>query len=235
MYCACGRPLNLSGAAAGAPQPQANSGGTGSPYLPEGVTLESLHKPARSAPPMWIFGLVFLVCIGVILYFFVFRHTDITKESSWQTMTRDCYTMQFSKDLKDERKRMVSIGSGELIDFFSGEEAAVLINRRKWTDAEKAKFNELGINGVKTEMYNLFRRRTINGVKVEPEVRGDMLYFETTGTKKNYIGKSDDVYEIEATFITEEAVFDVEVFCAEADKDKYKDTLFKWLDTFKPL
>lgn len=236
VFCECGRPVNLSGAAAGSsPQPAVSSGGTSSPYLPEGVSLESLHKPARSSPPIWLVAIVLLACVGVIL-FFMFKNGDITKESSWKTVERPEYTVKVPSALKDEKKRMISIGA-DLLDFFSGKEAAILINKKDWTSSQKEMIKQLGKEATKEQIYNLFTKRwvTVNGVKTEltPKMKGDYIYFETETVKKNYIDKTDDLFEIEAYFVTDDSIYEVDVFCAKSDESKYKDTLYKLLDNFK--
>lgn len=238
VFCACGRPVNLSGAAAGStPQPTAQNRpvGAASPYLPEGVSLESLHKPARRGAPIWLVALVLLACVGVIL-FFMFRNSDITDESKWATINRPDYSFKAPKALKDERKRMVTIGA-DLLDFYSGKEAAILINKSNWNSSQKKMIEELGKDATKAQIFSLFSRRSItkNGVKTDlvPETRGDYVYFTMDTHEKNYIGKSDEVFEINAYYITDDAMYEVSAYCAESDKDKYKETLFKMIDSFR--
>ena len=73
----------------------------------------------------------------------------------------------------------------------------------------------------------------VNGQPLDPKELGDKIYVEFPATKDGYIEVTDLLWEVDATLVTQNAVYEIEVYCPEQDKDIYRDSMVKWIESFE--
>ena len=226
-YCECGRPLSLGGQSS-------SSGGytssTNSPFSYQ--TLDSV-KRTRHIP---VVPIIVLLCalIGVGV-FFGLRWLDqkhMTDESSWKLISEPLSSITVPSAL--DKGEMLTIQGSDLehLCFYTSRLAGFDVSMHKYTDPEKEMYS--GLDAKSFASIQTLRTVKINGQEVKYKERSgkNYLYGEFSRHCPNYVGKSDEVWFIESMFPTPDGCFFVNVYCAEEDKDQYRESMLKWLDSF---
>ncbi|MBR4555581.1 MAG: zinc ribbon domain-containing protein [Ruminococcus sp.] len=225
-FCECGRPLRLGNS----PQPEQNYQPAGnSPFAYQ--TLDSV-KRKKSVPKLPIIILL-MALIGVGVFFGIrwMNARGITDEDSWETINKPTYSITIPTSLDEGKMLELPSSVYKSLDFYTGREAGVYISAYSMTDYEKS----LVEGKTPAELIAMNKRTiTINGQKLVPKVRNNYFYMEYSATRKNYVGKSDDIWVISAELYSGGAAYCVEAYCAQEDKEKYHESMLKWIDSFKP-
>lgn len=171
-----------------------------------------------------------LMVIALIGGAFYFLFSDIyftTNPNSWETYTHTSYSMTMPKGMKDNDDITLDNQYYTLMDCKSNRHVVIAVASYVM-DKDERKISQ------RLDMYNLITQLTpahvINGVKVEPQKRGDMIYWEYT---QSVSGTSFQV--VEASFLSETTIYDVNILCRQDDYEKFHDYIFQWLDSFTPL
>ncbi len=236
VYCECGHPVSLSGAssdpyAQGFQQPQ----GFGNMYTPDGRNLASLQKQGMGAGGKIAIMLIviLLVAAGGFLAFKLLTGGDILDESNWKKFEKSEFSITLPKSF-EENNNVVHINSNSSkLAFYKGKQAGVYISKGEFTSQQKSAIQTYGLDAIKDSFIRVGNTRKVNGYQVTIKERGDMLYMEYPLTRSGYISGDDKLWIIDATLITKDRMYEIEAYCAESEKDKYSDVMFKWIDSFK--
>ncbi|MBR6338391.1 MAG: zinc ribbon domain-containing protein [Ruminococcus sp.] len=222
VFCVCGRPLTLGG-------------GYGNPFPVQTPDM----VPHRKAVPKLPLILLILAVLGVcgFIGYHLYLEKSMTDESKWKTIDGKGYSITVPIALKEGKMLTVNDSDGELLGFYTSEEAGFDVHRYNYTDVEKKMYGGLDAQAyLDAFMANGRRKISINGQELKYQVREGEDYFYAGCNRHciNHIGKTDEVYYIDAVFPTKNGFYVVDVYCAEDEKDKYEAVLLKWLDSFEP-
>ena len=220
VFCVCGRPLSLHG-------------GYNNPFPMQTPDMVKHRKAVPKTP----FIILLVLVLGVAGFFGYKKllEKSITDESTWHNVTGDGYSITVPKTLK--KGEMLTVGDSDikLVDFYTSQDVGFDVCVCQYTEEEKAILGGLSVQ----EVFNIYtadgrRTRKINDQELKFKVREGKNYFYAGVNRHciNHIGKTDEVYYIEAIFPYKDCYYQVDVYCAETDKDKYEETLLKWLDSF---
>ena len=230
-FCECGRPLKLGGSSS-TPSSGGYTPSADSPFASQ--TLDSV-KRTRSIPWTPIIILI-LACIGVGVFFGLrwLQGKHVTDEASWQTIDQPMYSIKVPSDLDKGEMLTVNDGAFDLLDFYTSRLTGFNVYYHKYVDTEKQVYSGLTIDQF-NDLQSLVKR-TVNGQEIKNQVgaSGKYIFYESHLHRPNYIKKSDEIWYIEALFPLENSCYFVDIYCAEEDKDEYRESLFKMLDTFEP-
>ena len=157
---------------------------------------------------------------------------DITDESKWTTISQPQFSIKVPSAMK-EGKMLTVIGSDvEQLCFYTSEQAGFDVNYYAYTAEEKASLG--GLSAKEYEAAMKMTTRKINGQTLTYKARDGKNYVFTEYNRHspNYIGKSDEVWYIEATYPTADGYYQVDTYCAQTDKDALREYMMKWLDSF---
>lgn len=227
-FCECGRPLRLGGASS---TPSYTSTDT-SPFASQTLADVKYKKPIPKAPLL----LLLLIAVGVGVFFLLRFLSDkkITDEGSWETISKPFYSITVPSSFKEGDMLTVGNSVEVLLDFYTSRLAGFDVSKREYTAPEKEMYGSLTARDFAEAQQ--IRTVKINGQEVKYQVREghEYIYGEFSRHCINYIGKTDDLWYIEAMFPTKNAYYLVNVYCAEEDKAQYRDAMMKWLDSFTP-
>ncbi len=229
VYCECGRPLKLGGAAN-----TNTSSYTPSPDSPFASQTLADVKRTRSVPVVPIvFILALLIGAGVFFGMRWLEQRNVTKEDTWETVSEPLWEITVPSGLKKGDMLTVQGSSYDLLGFYSSRLAGFDVSVHTYTDPEKEMYG--GLNAK--DFAEAFKGRTVkindNEIKYIVREGANYIYGEYPRHCANYIGKSDEVWYIEGLFPYADGFFLVDVYCAEEDKGEYRDAMLKWLDSFK--
>ena len=229
-FCECGRPVSL-----------ASGGGSVSPNTSfeqqlSTQTLASVQRKTKAPILPIIIIVLAALAAGVFFLLKFMAEKNIVKEDTWEVVDTAEYSVKLPTAMKEETEKMVQLnvtGSDiKKLNFFTCTKAAFYATARRLTDAEKEMYQ--GYDTAK--IMELFQpiKHSVNGVEVKPGVRGNYIFYEYPVTRKNYISSTDNVWEIEAIYFTSHSLYELSVYCPEDEKDTYRESMLKWLDSFEP-
>ena len=228
-YCECGRPLSLGGTNTGAsanssaPKPE-------SPFAYQ--TLDSV-KRTRNFPVVPV--IVILAALLGVGIFFGLRWLDarhMTDPSSWKEVSEPLFTITVPPALEKGEMLTLQGSRSEHLVFYTSRLGGFNVGIYRYSDAEKELYGNLDAKAFTAAQQMI--KLTLNGQEVKYQVREGQNYafLEYSRHAPNYVGKSDEVWFIEALFPTPKGYYIVDVYCAEEDKGEYRDYLLQWLDNF---
>ena len=240
VYCECGHPISLSGntgfqQGGGFPQDGFSQGGFQQGFTPDGRDLYSLQKKSGMGLGGKILIMILVLALlgggGFLAYKFI-KGRDPLDESSWKKIDKAEFSITLPISMK-ESDNIVDIGSGyKRLAFYKGDKTAAYLAKYDNTNVT-AMIKSQGIEGTKAYLIENLKRRKINNHQLEPKTRGDLITVEYPVQRKNYIKDTDKLWMLDATLVTDTFAYEIEFFCAESEKDKYIDAMYKWADSFK--
>ncbi|MBQ8121341.1 MAG: hypothetical protein IJ172_11285 [Ruminococcus sp.] len=240
VYCECGHPISLSGgtdygASGGFPDPPSDYDRNW--YTPDGRSLSSLEKKSgMGAGGKILIMLIVLAIIGVGAFvgYKLIKGKDVLDEDSWEKRDLGGCTITIPSALEESDNVIELNQNYKKLGFFTSENAAVYVTQYQLSADEQSVLQaQGGVDTLKKNIIDTDKRRKINGQQLDPKQRGDLICVEYPATKKNYIKSTDDVWILNATLVTQKGVYELEACCPKADKDKYIDSMYKWLESFK--
>ena len=240
VYCECGHPISLSGgtdygASGGFPEPPSDYDRNW--YTPDGRSLSSLEKKSgMGAGGKILIMLIVLAIIGVGAFvgYKLIKGKDVLDEDSWEKRDLGGCTITIPSALEESDNVIELNQNYKKLGFFTSENAAVYVTQYQLSADEQSVLQaQGGVDTLKKNIIDTDKRRKINGQQLDPKQRGDLICVEYPATKKNYIKSTDDVWILNATLVTQKGVYELEACCPKADKDKYIDSMYKWLESFK--
>ena len=242
VYCECGHPVSLSQGA----DPYANSSGFNAPpsdydrnwYTPDGRSLSSLEKKGMGAGGKIVIMLIIIIALaagGFFAYKFITQGSDVLDEDTWKKQNLSKGYITLPSSMKESDNIIELNKNYKRLGFFTSAKAAVYVLEYQMPAEQKNILqSENGVNVFKQSLLSANSRRTINGQKLQPTQRGDLICFEYSATKKNYISSTDELWVLNASLVTQTGVYEMEAYCPKAEKDKYLESMYKWLESFKP-
>lgn len=161
-----------------------------------------------------------------------FRYRDVyhvTHEDTWETITRSEYSMTIPADMQDGNVLMLD-NSSEVLDCFASSEVMIAVYVTRWSSEEKELLKQVNLTDL---IMQTFQRRTINGMQLEPVQRGEMIYVEYPRNTTTMFKGTDTVQTIDACFISDDGLYEIEVYCPENKYSDYQTYMLSWLDSFK--
>lgn len=240
VYCECGHPISLSGgtdysASGGFPEPPSDYDRNW--YTPDGRSLSSLEKKSgMGAGGKILIMLIVLAIIGVGAFvgYKLIKGKDVLDEDSWEKRDLGGCTITIPSALEESDNVIELNQNYNKLGFFTSENAAVYVTQYQLSADEQSVLQaQGGVDTLKKNIIDTDKRRKINGQQLDPKQRGDLICVEYPATKKNYIKSTDEVWILNATLVTQKGVYELEACCPKADKDKYIDSMYKWLESFK--
>ncbi|MBR1393110.1 MAG: zinc ribbon domain-containing protein [Ruminococcus sp.] len=225
-FCECGRPLTYGTDAAVAGQSFEDQ--------LKSQTLDSVKvKKSVSFTQLLPVIVIVLAAIAAGVFFLMGYITEknILKPETWETVKKGNYSISLPKAMK-EAELLELNSSFENIGFFTSDKVAVYIAMNVYNGSQKEMY---GDKDIKQLVLDSPVKRTVNGVELVPQIREgqDYIFVEYPTSHKNYIKESDELWTIIGTYFTENAMYEVSTFCAESEKDTYRDVMFEMIDSFK--
>lgn len=206
QFCECGHPI-LNTAAAGSPSYAAVPMKRSSPSVPKFV---------------WILLAVVLLGAGGYFFSHFMDSRNLVNEDTWHEVSGSGYTVTIPKALKKSDKTLQTSSGYKVIGFYTSTEAAFSV----------ATTSSEGLSTDDLMLY--FSNYSIDGQKLEPKkLKDDMIYFEYTRTQKDVIKKSDNLFIVDAMCVVDDKIYEAYAYCANEDKDKYRDSMIKWVESFE--
>lgn len=149
---------------------------------------------------------------------------NITDSSRWDTFYNDEFSVDLPKDMKSSDKLFHTSDGQKQIAFYHNSKACFSVAKIPYSVNSALKDLDL-------EKY--FSKITVNGEHLTLfPINGGFYY---TSTKKNSgsFKKTDEVFEIEGAFKGKNAVYSVVIQCRVEDRDKYEESMLKWLESFE--
>ena len=229
-FCECGRPVSLSAAAAGSsPAPKSDF-----QQMLDQQTLSSV-KGKKQVPILPIVIIVAAcIAIGVVFLMKFISEGNIVKEDTWEVIDEPKYSIKLPTAMSDKTEKMLTVqgDSYEKIAFYTCSKAAVYITGRGLHDAEKEMYGGASTSEI-MKLYEPITRK-VNDVVVVPQQREKYVFYEMAMHRANYISDTDEVWEIQSIRFTDDHLYEVSAYCPESEKDKYRESMLKWLDSFEP-
>ena len=186
------------------------------------------------SPKAIIISVIILALIAVGIYFGTgfLSEKQITDESSWVTMDEERFSMTVPKAMKERKMLSLQLNDEEILKSCTSTLAGFDVSVCDYTEEEKGTLGLLDAKAFAAAAK--LQKRSVGGLEVNYEVRDgkNYLYAEYPAHHANYVGKSDDIWFIESMFPTKDGYFTVNTYCARSDKEKIRDHMFKWLDSF---
>ena len=187
---------------------------------------------SRAKPIILSIVILVLIAVGIRFGIGFFSEKDITDESSWVTMDEERFSITVPKGMKEGKMLSMGLGDEKVLKFCTSTLAGFDVSVCDYNEEEKG---TLGLLDAKAyaAAANL-QKKTVGITEVKYEVREgkNYLYAEYPAKHTNYVSKSDDLWFIESMFPTKDGYFTVNTYCSRQDKDKIRDCMFKWLDSF---
>lgn len=237
MKCSsCGRELKEGTLVCECGQAVGEEKAGGETKTPDGRDLASLEKPAVTSRTTNVLIVCAMAVVIGIIAFFVYKMIigrELTDEKGWKKFETDSFSITMPDVLKESDKISESDPDYTRLGFYTSEKIAVYITKASLNDEEKAVIKKSGVDAVKKNMISQGAKQTIGGQPLDPKELGDAIYVEFAATKDGYIEVTDLLWEVDATIVTEQALYEVEIYCPEVDKDIYRESMLKWLESFE--
>lgn len=208
----------------------------GETKTPDGRDLASLEKPAVTSRTTNVLIVCAMAVVIGIIAFFVYKMIigrELTDEKGWKKFETDSFSITMPDVLKESDKINESDPDYTRLGFYTSEKIAVYVSKAELNEEEKSVVKTHGIDAIRKSMMQEGSEQMINGQKLSPKQLGDMIYVEFPATKDGYIEVTDLLWEVDATIVTEQALYEVEIYCPEVDKDIYRESMLKWLESFE--
>ena len=211
-YCLCGQ--NVSALTGAVYYSDANGG----------------DATVRQKPPLTVILLIVIaVTIGLVgMTFFGSRDRwYVTHENKWEPVRIGNCEITIPSNMKDGQFTMET-SEMTLLGYKSNKDVGVGIMVLRFTEEQQKLLKKVDMMSL---LKDFFPTQTVNGVKVEPKQRGNMLYFEAP-EKDSAL---NNVMILDACFLRDDAIYEVEIHCKESKFDSYRLYMLDWLDSFKVI
>lgn len=227
-FCECGRPLTYGNAV------KVNPEGASFADQVRNQTLDSVKvKKSVSLSQLVPVIVIVLAAVAAGVFFLMGYITEknILKPETWETVKKGNYSISLPKAMKESELLELN-NNFKNIGFFNCDKVAVYVAMNIFNDSQKQMYAGQDLKQLALDSPV---KRSINGVELVPQVREgqDYIYVEYPTSHKNYIKESDNLWVIIGTYITDNAMYEISTYCAESEKDTYRDVMFEMIDSFK--
>lgn len=216
IYCSCGHPVNVA----------ANGGDVSKMDSPL-VTSIGSTKTKKGMPKIVQSLIVIGVFVLIALGYGYYKNTySLTNEKSYREVSTSEFSMMIPKTLEKGSSLRPSSDGMVPVAFYTSEKAAVDIEKIPYSTNPE-------LESMDIEAYLELLAKTDSDMK--PTKDGDVIYVTYvdkggSGALKN----SKDCFVVEALFQGKDAMYSVNAYCYNEDKDKYEDALINWVKSFEP-
>ncbi len=203
---------------------------------PDGRDLASLEKKQSGSKTRIIVltAILAVVCIAGVILFFVLRSGDPLDEDTWRSVKKDGYSITLPKALEENDNIHEDDPDFKKIGFFVCDTAAVYISKSELNEAEKDLVKKSGVEKIRQDMIKNSKKMKLDNQSMTVKMQGDLVITEYAEVRQQYLKSSEDVWIVTAVLVTEDSIYEIEGCCSRDDKDKYHDSICKWLESFKP-
>lgn len=159
-----------------------------------------------------------------VFVFFNSIEKNMTDSSKLKTFSHAEFTVKLPQNMKP-KKNLYTVSTGEEeIAYYSNTQACCSISKIPYSANEYLKDMDI-------EKY--CQNLKINGESITIYPVGDGFYYYRDVEASNIFKNTTELFNIEAIFKGENAVYSIVTQCRAADKAKYKDIMISWIETFQ--
>lgn len=162
--------------------------------------------------------IVLAAAFGVAKAFVLKDGYSITHDGSWREVSHSEVSITIPKTMKLDKDRSVKKDNTEAV-YYKNTKAEVRIGKTGYPDPEKLK---------KVDLEEIVTKNAEKQGNSAVKKINNGYYFTYVGKEK-----TQTHYSLLAFFIEGDAIYDVEVSCLLGDKDKFEDSMVKWLESFE--
>ena len=171
--------------------------------------------------------LTFAVIIAVIVSVAVNAGSQMTDRSKWENVSKSAYSITMPANMK-ETDALTRTGAANMthLDTYRSGSAIVDVSVYYYP-AETKKYikRPTAIKLVKEELKKH---------DVEPKEHGELIYVEFPQDSGGAFLGNSQAWTVDAMYITNDGLYEIEIFTPMNKKDKYEEAVFAMLDSFRP-
>lgn len=215
LFCSCGHPVTIN-------ENSADPSQMDSPLVTSIGSTKTKKGMPKFVQTLIVVAVFLLIGFGYVYY----KNTySLTNEKSYHEVSTSEFSMTIPKTL-EKSSTTGSVSDGMVpVAFYTSEKAAV--------DIEKIPYSQNpALESMDMDAYLEYLSATDSDMK--PTKDGDVVYvtyIDDGGSAA--LKNSKDCYVVEALFQGDDAMYSVNAYCYNEDKDKYEESLIKWVKSFK--
>ena len=228
VYCECGRPLK-DGAAYASRQHGSQATAMSSFELRE----QNRYRRSYFIPIVIALGVLFLA--GFFYVRVRLEKDKVLNKSKWTAIDEPLFSMTVPSSMTKDKMETVNSGEDfEHLGFFTSPYAGFDVSLHRYSESEKSSYSELDARSLAEARKN--RVTKVNGQVLIFTVREEKNYVFTEYDRhaENYIGRSDDLWNIQAMYPTPDGYYVINIYCDHEEKASMREAMLQWLDSFKP-
>ena len=192
----------------------------------------SLNVNAPSSGKIMLIAVIagfaaFAVIIGVIVSVFLNAGSQMTDRRKWENVSKSAYSITMPGNMK-EIDALTREGASSMthLDTYRSGSAIVDVSVYYYpSDVKKYIKRPTAIQMVKEELKKH---------DVEPKEHGELIYVEFPQDSGGAFLGTSQAWTVDAMYITNEGLYEIEIFTPMNKKDKYEEAVFAMLDSFRP-
>ena len=223
MFCQCGNTVNA-----------APSGNRGITYNYDNYESDALNVNKPSGNKIMIIAIIagiltFVLLIAVFFTAAVNASNSITDPTKWETVTTANYQMTRPADMKKIDLNMQT--EANVTDLGTYRKGKIILNMGmyQFTAEQKKYFKRKKVaEQLKDMLPSVMPNNAV------PQERGNMVYIETVMEQSGVFFGTDQVEYVSAYYVSNNGMYVVQLITPASSYGKYKDSIFSWLDSFRP-
>lgn len=171
--------------------------------------------------------LTFAVIIAVIVSSVMSHANQMTDRSKWENVQKSAYSITMPANMK-EIDALQRTGASNMthLDTYRCNGAIVDVSVYYYPNDLKQRIKRpMAIQLVKGELKKH---------DVEPKEHGELIYVEFDQDSGGAFLGTSKAWAVDAMYITNEGLYEIEIFTPMNKKEKYEEAVFAMLDSFRP-
>lgn len=162
-------------------------------------------------------------CAAIIFGLISTNSVDITDSSKWRYVTHDEFSVRLPEALEPSTKLYNTSWGSEQIACYSCDDIVFSVAKQPYSGNSNLESVDLKkyIDNIK-----------IDGEKLEPIAVNNGYYYKTKRNSSPAPEDSDNIFQIEALFKGDDAIYSVATNCKMEDKAEYEESMVKWVEGF---
>ncbi len=152
----------------------------------------------------------------------------VTHENQWETIYHAEYSMTIPSEMRDGTVIQLN-GDAQTLGCYTNNEVCIAVAVTRFTKDQQAVMQSVDFRALLIEQL---AQRTINNTQLQPVERGKMIYVQYPRETTAILPHTDRVKVTNACFLSDTALYEVEIYCAEDKYYDYESCIFAWLDSF---
>ncbi len=215
MFCQCGNTISTPG-----------SNGSYS------YDTDVLNVNSPSSNKFLIIGVIagfltFAVIAAVLVVSIVGNLNQMTDRSKWENVSKPAYSITMPGNMK-ETDALQRTGASQMqhLDTYRSGSAIVDVSVYYYPADVK--------NYIKRPMAIDLVKKELKKHDVEPLEHGELIYVQFPQDSGGAFLGNTQAWTVDAMYITNEGLYEIEIFTPMNKKDKYEEAVFAMLDSFRP-